>query len=69
MEIKILKYVNPIPTFLVRLSFSSISELKTNDPMKGANQAASFICFKKYPKIFLKGSGLKIQNDQWKDNV
>ncbi len=41
--------------------FSSISQLKTIDPMKGANQAASFICFKKYPKIFLKGCGLKIQ--------
>lgn len=40
--------------------FSKISDLKTFNSMKGANQAASFICFKKYPNIFLKNTGFKI---------
>ena len=40
--------------------FSKIRELKTFDSMSGANQAASFICFKKYPNIFLKNTGFKV---------
>ncbi|WP_288255399.1 methyltransferase domain-containing protein [uncultured Prochlorococcus sp.] len=40
--------------------FSSIDELDTFDPMKGANQAASYICFKKHPEFFLRNSDLKV---------
>tara|TARA_B100000886_G_scaffold307947_1_gene241303 strand:- start:8352 stop:9074 length:723 start_codon:yes stop_codon:yes gene_type:complete len=40
--------------------FSSLKQLKTFDCMKGANQAASYICFKKYPNTFLKNSGFKL---------
>ena len=38
----------------------SIDDLKTCDPMIGANQAASYICFFKSKKEFLEGSGFNI---------
>ena len=40
--------------------FSSINQLNTCDPMKGANQASSYICFAKNRKIFLKDSGFNV---------
>ena len=48
--------------------YSSIEELNTYDPMLEANQAASYICFEKYRKDFLHGSGFDIEKIEYCTN-
>ena len=65
--------LEPSVSFLARLTYpflfknetydlnASLSSLYTSDPMRGANQAASFICFIKSKEEFLFKSGFHIE--------
>ena len=46
----------------------SISDLQTSDPEKGANQAASYICFARERSLFLDGLGYSIKSFEYCPN-
>lgn len=47
---------------------ASLDSLKTEDPEIGANQAASYICFKRDSKEFLRNTNLKIKTVKYCSN-
>lgn len=47
---------------------ASLDSLKTEDPEIGANQAASYICFKRDSKKFLENTNLKIKKVRYCSN-